>query len=147
MSSSEDHLGASVRGGAGVRGLAGTPSASWDPLVEESSWSAAGHKLVRQFLDEKQEEHEALCQLFRAPNNALRRHFLSTYDKVVLNGVYLDAAIALVSYQEGFVTSAHYQGQQGSVVSAAIVAKLKLHLTIVSCSSDWVDMAALGCRA
>ena len=92
--------------------------------VEESSWSAAGHKLVRQFLDEKQEEHQALCHLFRRDDNALRRHYPSTCDKVELNGFYLNAAIGLVSYQEGFVTSAHYQDQQRSVVSAAIVAKV-----------------------
>ena len=82
----------------------------------QNQFSAAGHKLVRQFLEEKLKRHRALSYLLGLNNTTTSRSPDKKFDVKYLNipqtlprecavvethGLFLNAAISMLAYQEG----------------------------------------------
>ena len=93
----------------------------WADISEgnETQFSAAGHKLVRQFLDEKKRDHDALCHIMFKGSNGFKASFPAVCDEIERHQRCLTAAISLVAYQEHFVSD--LTGGRRSIVSEAIV--------------------------
>ena len=74
---------------------------------------------MRQFLDEKKRDHDALCHIMFKGSNGFKASFPAVCDEIERHQRCLTAAISLVAYQEHFVSD--LTGGRRSIVSEAIV--------------------------